>query len=62
MAAVNYVIYGCTSSRTTPSVITIQDLHTGGKNCCSYYSSGVIDDNLKKQIKNRTFILVDYSY
>ena len=31
MPAVNYVIYGCSSSRTTPGVITIQKIHTGGK-------------------------------
>ena len=31
MLAVNYVIYGCSSLRTTPGVITIQKLHTGGK-------------------------------
>ena len=31
MPAVNYVIYGCSSSRTTPGFITIQELHTGGK-------------------------------
>ena len=31
MPGVNYAIYGCSSSRTTPGVITIQDLHTGGK-------------------------------
>ena len=31
MPALNYVIYGCSSSRTTQGVITIQELHTGGK-------------------------------
>ena len=31
MTAVNYVIYGCSSSRTTPGNITIQELYTGGK-------------------------------
>ena len=31
MPAVNYVIYGCSPSRTTPRVITIQEFHTGGK-------------------------------
>ena len=31
MPAVNYVIYGCSSSRITPGVATIQELHTGGK-------------------------------
>ena len=31
MPAVNYVVYGCSSLRTTPRVATIQELHTGGK-------------------------------
>ena len=31
MPAGNYVIYGRSSSRATPGVITIQKLHTGGK-------------------------------
>ena len=35
--------------------ITIPDLNTGGKYCCSYYQDQVIDDNLERQIKNRTF-------
>ena len=43
MPAVNYVIYGCSSSRETPGVITIQELQ-----------DRVIDDNLKRKIKNRT--------
>ena len=30
MLAVNYVIYGCSSSRKTTGVITVQELHTGG--------------------------------
>ena len=38
MFAVNYIKYGCSSSRTTPGVITTQELHNGGKNCFSYYS------------------------
>ena len=31
MLPVNYVIHGCSISRTTPGVITIQKLDTGGK-------------------------------
>ena len=31
MPVANYVTYGCSSSRTTPGVITIQEFHTGGK-------------------------------
>ena len=36
---VNYVIYGCSSARTTPGVsLAIPELNTGGKYYCSYYS------------------------
>ena len=38
MPALNYVIYGSFSPGTTPGVITIQELHTVGKYCCSYYA------------------------
>ena len=31
MPTVNSVIYGCSSSKTISGVITIQELHTGGK-------------------------------
>ena len=31
MPAVNYAIYGYSSFRITQGVITIQELHTGGK-------------------------------
>ena len=31
MPAVIFVIYDCSSSRTNPGVIGIQELHTGGK-------------------------------
>ena len=31
MPTVNYVIYGCFSLRATPEVVTMQELHTGGK-------------------------------
>ena len=50
--AVNYVIYGCSSSRTTPEVITIQDLHTRVKTMLRLLLK--IQDNLKRQIKNQT--------
>ena len=38
MPDVNYVTYGCSPARKTPRNITILELDTGGKNCCSYYS------------------------
>ena len=52
MPAVNYIIYGCSSSRTTPEVITIKDLHTRVKTMLRLLLK--IQDNLKRQIKNRT--------
>ena len=35
MPAVNYVINDFSSLRTVPGVITVQDLHTGGKTLLS---------------------------
>ena len=55
MPGVNYVIYGCSSARTTPEVSLYRSLSLEEKYCCSYYTQDrVTDDNLKKQIKNRT--------
>ena len=31
MSAVKSVIFGCSSLRTIPGVINVQELHTGGK-------------------------------
>ena len=49
MPAVNYVIYGCSSSRTTPGVFTMQELHTGRKTLLQLLLKidRVIDGNLK---------------
>ena len=62
---VNYVIYGCFSARLTPGVLLYQSL-TLEENIVAVISQDrVIDDNLKKQIKNQTFmylLLVNYSY
>ena len=39
MPGLNYVIYSCSSVRTTPGVSTYPGLaNTGEKYCCSYYS------------------------
>ena len=61
MPDVKYILYGCFSSRTTllelfSGVITIQVLRTGGKALLQLLHKiwWVIDDNLKRQIKNRT--------
>ena len=51
MPAVKYIVQGCFSSRTTPEVITIQELHAG---CRNGSRQMMIDGNLNNQIKNRT--------
>ena len=65
MPGVNYVIYGCSSARLTPGVSLYQSL-TLEENIVAVISQDrVTDDNLKKQIKNQTFmylLLVNYSY
>ena len=59
MFGVNYVIYGCSAARLTPEVSLYQSL-TLEENIIavitqdSSYYSRVIDDNLKKQIRNQT--------
>ena len=54
MLGVNYVIYGCSSVRVTPGVSLYQTL-TLKENIVAVVTQGrVIDDNLRKQIKNQT--------
>ena len=54
ISGVNYVIYGCSSARTTPGV----SLYMGfilEENIVAVITQGrVIDDNLKRQSKNQT--------
>ena len=38
MAGVNYVIYGCSSARTTLGVSIYKTLTLEEKDCCNYYS------------------------
>ena len=52
---VNYVIYGCFSARTTPGVLLYQRLTPEENIVAVITQDKVIDDNLKRQIKNRTF-------
>ena len=63
MPAADYVIHGWSSSRTTLGVITIQELHTGGKTLLQllHMIGWVIDGNLKRQIKNRALYTCNYS-
>ena len=62
MPGVNYVIYGCFSARTTPGVSLYQSLTLEESIVEVITEDKVIDDNLKKQIINRTFCTIDYSY
>ena len=53
MPGVNYVIYGCSSART-PRVSPHQSLTLEEKMVAVVTQDRVIDDNLKRQIKNQT--------
>ena len=56
MSGVNYVIYGCSSARATPGVSLYQSCLTLEGNIVAVITQDrVIDDNLKKQMKNQTF-------
>ena len=56
---VNYVIYGCSSARTTPGVSLYRSCLTLEENIVAVITQDrVIDDNLKKQIKNRTLCTI----
>ena len=52
MPGVNYVIYGCSSARTTPGVSLYRSL-TLEENIVAVITQDRVD-NLKRQIKNQT--------
>ena len=55
MPGVNYVIYGCSSARTTPGVSLYRSYLTLEENIVAVVTQDmVIDENLKRQIKNQT--------
>ena len=55
MPGVNYVIHGCSSARTTPGVSLYQSYLTLEESIVAVITQDrVIDDNLKRQIKNQT--------
>ena len=54
MPGVNYVIYCCSSARTTPGVSLYQKLTLVENIVSVIMQNRVIDDNLKRQIKNQT--------
>ena len=54
MPGVNYVIYGCSSAKTTPGVSLYWSL-TLEENIVAVFTQGsVLDDDLKREIKNQT--------
>ena len=53
MPSVNYVIYGCSSLRTTPGVWLYWSFTLEENIIAVITQDRVIDENLKKQIKNR---------
>ena len=54
MAGLHYVIYGCSSARTTPRVSMYWSLTLEENIVAVITKDRVIDDNLKRQIKNQT--------
>ena len=62
MSGVNYIICGCSSARATPGVSLYRSLTLEKNIVAAITQDRVIDDNLRRQIKNQTFVLVHYSY
>ena len=54
MPGVNYVIYGCSSARSTPGVSLSRSLSLKENVVAVITQDKVIDDNLQSQIKNQT--------
>ena len=54
MPGVNYVIYGCSSARTTPGVSLYRSLTLEENILAVITHNRVIDNNVKRQIKNQT--------
>ena len=57
MLGVNYVIYGCSSARTTPGVSLYRSLTMEENIVAVIAQDRMIDDNLKTKL----CVLVDYS-
>ena len=56
MPGVDYVIYGCSSARTTPGVSLNQSLTLEENIVAAITQDRLIDDNLKRQIKNFVYL------
>ena len=55
MPGVGYVIYGCSTVRTTPGVTQCWSLTLEENIAAVITQDRLIDDNLKRQTKNQTF-------
>ena len=55
MPSVNFVIYGCSSASTTPGVSLYKSLTFQENIFAVTTQDRMIDDNLRRQIKNQTF-------
>ena len=62
MPAVNYVIYGCSSREKLQELSLNRNFTLEEKIVAVITQNRVIDDNLKRQIKNRSLYTLDYSY
>ena len=58
MLGVNYVVYGCSSARTTAGVSLYRSLTLEENIVAVITQDRVIDDNLKRQIKNQTLCTI----
>ena len=54
MLVVNYVIYGCSPARETPGVSPYRHFTLEENIVAVITQDRVVDDNLKRQIKNQT--------
>ena len=54
MSGANYVIYGCSSAKTTPGVSLYRSLTLEENIAAVITQDRVIDNSLKRQIKNQT--------
>ena len=62
MPGVNFVIYGCSSARTTPEVSLYRILYNGKNIIVVITQDRVIDEIWKEKLKTELCVLVDYSY
>ena len=62
MPGVNYVIYCCSSVRTTQEYHYKRSLTLEENIVAVITQYRVIDDNLKKQTENKPCVYADYSY